>query len=264
VIKTIAADWELELGAPYLPGGQVAWVAPVTNRRGERLALKVGWRHSEAEHEADALRVHDGDGAVRCLADDRSHAGTNALLLERCEPGTQLKAALPEPAQDEVVAGLLRRLWAHVPAPGDPFRTLVEICDEWARAFELGLERQRQGIDPGLAREGVTLLRSLPREASRSVLLSTDLHAGNILSSGREPWLAVDPKPFLGDPAFDVVQHMFNCEERLAADADAFATRMAELTDTDPRRVRLWLFARCVQESLGDLPARELARRLAP
>ena len=37
--------------------------------RGEELVLKVGWRHREAEHEADALRFWDGDGAVRCFAD---------------------------------------------------------------------------------------------------------------------------------------------------------------------------------------------------
>ena len=32
------------------------------------------------------------------------------MLLERCEPGTLLRA-LPEPEQDVVLAGLLRRLW---------------------------------------------------------------------------------------------------------------------------------------------------------
>ena len=32
------------------------------------------------------------------------------MLLERCEPGTLLRE-LPEPEQDVVLAGLLRRLW---------------------------------------------------------------------------------------------------------------------------------------------------------
>jgi hypothetical protein len=39
---------------------------------------------------------------------------------------------------------------------------------------------------------------------------------------------------------------------------------MAELLDLDRERVRLWLFARCAQESLHDLTMREPARRLAP
>jgi len=39
---------------------------------------------------------------------------------------------------------------------------------------------------------------------------------------------------------------------------------MASLLDLAPRRVRFWLFARCVQESLHDPTMREPARRLAP
>jgi streptomycin 6-kinase len=43
------------------------------------------------------------------------------------------------------------------------------------------------------------------------VLLCTDLHAENVLAAEREPWLAIDPKPCIGDPAFDAIQHMLNC-----------------------------------------------------
>ena len=32
-----------------------------------------------------------------------------------------------------------------------------------------------------------------------------DLHFENVLAAEREPWLAIDPKPLLGDPAFDVL-----------------------------------------------------------
>jgi streptomycin 6-kinase len=61
----------------------------------------------EAEQEADALRLWDGDGAVRCLAEG-TFENTIALLLERCMPGTPLKSALPEPDQDVVLAAPLR------------------------------------------------------------------------------------------------------------------------------------------------------------
>jgi streptomycin 6-kinase len=96
------------------------------------------------------------------------------------------------------------------------------------------------------------------------VLLCTDLHAENVLAAEREPWLAIDPKPFVGDPAFDAGQHMLNCDERLAIDPVALATRMADLLEVDRRRVRLWLFTRCAQESLHDVSLRDPARRLAP
>jgi streptomycin 6-kinase len=100
--------------------------------------------------------------------------------------------------------------------------------------------------------------------AEREVLLCTDLHAGNVLSAQREPWLVIDPKPFIGDPAFDPVQHMINCDARLAADPGALAERVAGLLDLNPARVELWLFARCAQASLHDLTMREPASRLAP
>jgi streptomycin 6-kinase len=263
LVTEIATGWELELDNPYLPGGQCAWVAPVRDSEDNELVLKVGWRHREAEHEAEALRFWDGDGAVRCFR-IRSLEDTTALLLERCVPGEQLGQSLPESEQDVVIAGLMRRLWARKPADGEPFGSLVTMCDLWAEWFELEFGRDSQGLDPGLAREGMAMLRELPRSADREVLLCTDLHAGNVLSAQREPWLVIDPKPFIGDPAFEPVQHMFNCEERLAADPEGLSRRMAELLELDAERVRLWLCARCVQESIHHLPTRQLARRLAP
>jgi streptomycin 6-kinase len=67
-VREIASVWELELGHPYVPGGQCAWVAPARNPAGDELVLKLGWRHREAEHEAEGLAHWDGDGAVRCFA----------------------------------------------------------------------------------------------------------------------------------------------------------------------------------------------------
>jgi streptomycin 6-kinase len=34
------------------------------------------------------------------------------------------------------------------------------------------------------------------------VVLHQDLHTGNVLSAAREPWLAIDPKPLLGEREF--------------------------------------------------------------
>ena len=231
MVEQIAGEWALTLGEPYSPGGHCAWVAPA----GDDLVLKVGWRHTEAEHEADALRFWNGDGAVRCFR-AMSLPDTSALLLERCVPGEQLKT-LPEGEQDPVIAALARRLHAQRPAGDHPFRSLTQMCDAWADTLEERAENG--GLEKGLEREAVGLLRELPRTAAAQALLCTDLHAGNVLASRREPWLVVDPKPFIGDPAFDAIRHMLNCDRRLAADPFALSARLASLFDVEPERVRL-------------------------
>ena len=108
------------------------------------------------------------------------------------------------------------------------------------------------------------MFRELPASAGREVLLCTNLHAGNFLAAQREPWLVIDPKPYVGDPTYDVLQHLLNCDERLTADPLGLIRRMADLLELDEARLRLWLFARFVQESLDQLRLHRLASALAP
>jgi streptomycin 6-kinase len=258
-VARLARAWSLVVEAPFVPGGQTAWVAPVRDRAGRDRVLKIGWRHPEAEHEPDGLRVWAGHGAVRLHAAERT-ADTIALLLERCRPGRPL-AVRPEPEQDEVVAGLLRRLWI-LPPPAGPFRPLRDMADQWAAQFEEQVAARPHVVDAGLARDGMALFRALPAEADRAVLLVTDLHAGNVLAAQREPWLVIDPKPYVGDPAYDAVQHLLNCAERLHADPTGLVDRMAGLLEVDRVRLRRWLFARCVLEAPGDPALADVALRV--
>jgi streptomycin 6-kinase len=258
----VAERWSLTVGAQFQPGGQTAWVAPVRDADGTEMVLKVGWRHPEALHEAEGLRAWGGRGSVRLHAAEEFDDDTEVLLVEACRPGTPL-ASRPEEGQDPIVAALLGRLWI-VPEHGHPFRPLQVMCDQWADEFEKKQAAGRGALDPGLAREGIALFRSLPATADRQVLLCTDLHAGNVLAAEREPWLVVDPKPYVGDPTYDPLQHLLNCERRLHADPRGLATRMAELLDLDADRLLLWLFARCVQESADGSPLAEVALRIGP
>jgi streptomycin 6-kinase len=206
--------------------------------------------------------VWAGDGSVQLYAALDLDDETTALLLERCRPGTEL-AGRPEPDQDVVIADLLRSLWRHSPE-GHDFRPLQVMCDEWADEFEEKVAAGRGRLDPGIARQGIQLFRALPGTAERQVLLCTDLHAGNVLAAEREPWLAVDPKPYVGDPTYDALQHLLNCAERLRADPVGLASRMADLLELDADRLLLWLFARCVQESPDYPVPAEVARLIVP
>ena len=221
-IRELQDKWSLSLGAPF-DGSDVscAWVAPAVRSDGTRGVLKLGMPHMEAVHELQALHFWHGDAAVRLLEED---AELNAMLLERCEPGTPLRE-LPEPEQDVVLAGLLRRLW-RTPAIPHPFRPLSAMAAHWADETLVAAARWP---DAGLVQEGLRLLAELPRPSSDDVLLATDLHAGNVLRAQREPWLVIDPKPFVGDRAYDATQHLFNCKKRVLSDPDATIRRLADL-----------------------------------
>jgi streptomycin 6-kinase len=213
--------------------------------------------HMEAQHEADGLRFWNGDPTVRLIeADDE----LGAMLLERCEPGTSLRE-LPEPEQDVVLAKLLHRIWRTPPA-GHSFRPLSEMIEHWIGET---LEQQAEWADEALVRSGIFALRELAGGAAEGVLLATDLHAGNVLRAEREPWLVIDPKPFVGDPAYDATQHLLNCDRRLVADPNGLVARLAELLEVDRERVRLWTFARCALRTMGGmLDELPIARALAP
>jgi streptomycin 6-kinase len=216
-------------------------VAPAVRGDGTRAVLKLGMPHMEAAHELPALRFWDGDATVRLLESD---ADLNAMLLEQCEPGTALRE-LPEREQDVVVARLLRRLWRK-PATPHPFRPLSAMIAHWAD--ETMAAAPRWPADRGLIQEGLRLFEELSRSSSGDVLLTTDLHAGNVLRAQREPWLMIDPKPFVGDRAYDATQHLFNCHGRMLAGPDAAIRRFADVLEVDSERVRLWMFARAAAE----------------
>jgi streptomycin 6-kinase len=261
VLRELEGRWSLTLGTPF-DGEEVscAWVAPAARADGTSAVLKVGMPHMEAEHEIDGLRFWDGDPTVRLLdADD----ALGAMLLERCEPGTVLRR-LPEPEQDRVIARLLRRLW-RAPAAPHPFRPLEAMTAYWS---DETLALADRWPDPGLVRAGLGLFEELPRSAPARVLLATDLHAGNVLRARREPWLVIDPKPFVGDPAYDATQHLFNCEARLFADPHGTIRGFADLLEVERERVSLWLFARAAAEPRDDWEDDDeltaLARALAP
>lgn len=246
IVRDLEERWSLEIEGVYDSADVTAsWVAPVRLSTGVPAVLKIGLPHMEAEHEIDGLRFWGGVPTVRLLDSD---VDRNAMLLERCVPGTSLRGE-PEPRQDQVIASLLRRLWAPLHRDPGPFRPLSAMLSAWS---EETLGQRGAWPDEGLVREGLGLFRDLAGECSASVLLATDLHAGNVLRAEREPWLVIDPKPFFGDPAYDATQHLLNCPGRMLADPLGTIEHFPSHLGVDAERVRLWMFARTAAEPRGD------------
>ncbi len=261
IVEELTARWSLAVHPPF-ESPTCSWVAPVTCAEGGAAVLKLGMPHMEGEHEIQGLRFWNGDPTVRLLHADEE---LGAMLLERCEPGHTLHSE-PEHKQDVVIASLLKRLWARTISPADlhGFRRLSEMLQSWRSET---LAQSEHWPDAGLVHAGLQLFDALARPLPTDTLLATDLHAGNVLRSRREPWLVIDPKPFIGDPPYDLVQHLHNCEARLHADPIGMVKRLADLAEVDAERVRLWTFARAAADPRQDWSNTlwiDIARKLAP
>ena len=255
-VDALRTRWRLDLGKPY-EYGICSRVFPATRADGTRAVLKMSMPHMEGADEGAGLLFWNGDGAVRLIDADESR---HALLLERCEPGTSLRS-IPEPEQDVVVAGLLKRLW-RVPPAGHPFRHLSAMIRHWSESTR---RDEAKWPDRALVEMGLEMMEELARPAPTDVLLATDLHAGNVLAAQREPWLAIDPKPFIGDRTYDAIQHLYNCDARFCADPFGVLRRVADLFELDAERLRLWVFARSAGQPRDEWePAGPTLLALAP
>jgi streptomycin 6-kinase len=204
LLDEIARDWQLTVGAPYVLSFN--WVCAVTRADGSPAVLKLGVPAGHLRVEAEALRIYDGHGAVRLLAED---PGRGALLLERATPGRPAAALVP--ARDETATaaliGAARRLHRTPPAGC----TLPHLRAD-GESFRSHLDRF-PGDDPlprRLVERAADLFDDLCASSPGDVVLHGDLHHDNVLSADREPWLAIDPRGVVGDPGFDCGAMLYN------------------------------------------------------
>ena len=239
LIRESAERWSLRVGPPY-PYANASLVVQATAVNGRDCVLKLQFPDRESEHEAEALAVWGGEGAVQLLAHDQER---HALLLERCVPGTPLSSLDPESALD-VAVGLLPRLWK--PA-GAPFRGLREEAAWWRADLAHKWERAGRPFERYLLDAALEALRDLPGTQGEQVLVHQDLHADNVLRAEREPWLVIDPKPLTGEREFGVAPLVRGGE--LGHSRGDLRHRLARLTGElglDRERVRAWTLAQTI------------------
>lgn len=244
LLDELIREWDLTVEGP-VRSGACAVVIPV-RPPGGRAVLKVGWPHLEARTEHLALRAWAGRGSVRLLRADPSRF---ALLLERLDPDTDLHG-MPAEQACAVIGDLLRVL--RVPAPPQAPR-LTAYAD---RVVEK-LARAPAFLPRRFADQARQLGRDLGASDADPALLHTDLHFANVLAGRRSPWLAIDPKPMAGDPAFEVAPALVNRTAELAGVGsvrDALIRRLEVICDyggIDPDRARAWTIVREVDNAIG-------------
>jgi streptomycin 6-kinase len=198
LVDEVTDRWSLTIG-PAFGGGAIGFVAPAERQGGERLVLKVSFVDDETRHESEALRHWDADGAVRLVDADPA---MGALLLERLDPGTPLEAHPDRDTATGLACTLLRRLWSPVRDP-HPFTLVRDLASRLADELPRRFDRQRRPFDKELLRTAVDLCNDFASSSEEMVLANRDFHLGNVLAAEREPWLVIDPKPLVGERAFD-------------------------------------------------------------
>ena len=195
-----AEGWSLELERPFAESN-VSLTVPATRADGSPAVLKLNFPEPESEHDADALLHWDGHGAVRLLEVER---GRSALLVERALPGTSLWQVEDDEEATRIAAAVLRRLWSRPPPTEHPFRVLAGEAAGWTAQ----LRRDWEGLGRPFERELVDAAEAAARELAATqaslVVCHQDFQGSNVLRAEREPWLAIDPKPIVGERAFDV------------------------------------------------------------
>lgn len=259
-LPALAADWldhwRLRLdGSPA--HGMTALVLPVIREDGAAAALKLQPVDQENAGEPVALRAWNGDGAVRLLQDDPA---TGTMLLERLDSARPLSRVHDDTTALRILSELLARL-VSLPAP-DGLRHLADVAAAMVDQAPRALPSLRDPSDRLLVRTCADVVRELlPEPGGR--LLHWDLHHDNVLAShpspGREPWLAIDPKPLAGDPGFDLLPALDNRWDRVVATGDvprAVRRRfdlMTEILGLDRRRAAGWTLGRVLQNALWDV-----------
>ncbi|MFD2082617.1 streptomycin 6-kinase [Actinopolymorpha cephalotaxi] len=172
-------------------GGKVGIVQPAKSSAYGDVVLKVSHPHPANAHEPDAYRTWAGHGAVLLWERDDECL---AMLLERVGPERPYEV-LPVDEAIRLAGVLVRRL--AVPAPP----RLPRVSD-WAAEWADIVDRATGRLHARVVDAARDTVRDLCRRQP-DTMVHGDLHLNNVLRGVREPWQVIDPRGWVGDPAFD-------------------------------------------------------------
>lgn len=202
-VAELERRWSLRVLEPFT--SSCNYVARARRADAGEVVVKLRAPGIEFVRELEALRLYGGLRAVMLLEADPANG---AMMLESVRPGRVLADTGSDEEATTIAASVMRTLWR--PAPGNhPFAAMSEFEGgvEWLRVCSAN---KASPIPRTLASRAEGLLREFVASQAEPVLLHGDLHHYNILSAERVPWLAVDPKGVVGEPAYDVGPFLYN------------------------------------------------------
>jgi streptomycin 6-kinase len=247
-VERLCSDWGLRPLEQQPPYGD--WNLILLVRQGHQpCVLKIFGPEPRATDEIDALKTWAGQGAVLALEHSRDE---RAILLERLNPDCSLKTP-PLMQAAEIAGSLISQLAVPAPAGLPP---LVDIAHELATTLAARQEAQNNPLPARFVDLATQLATQLATDPG-TTLVHSDLHYDNILAGTRQPWLAIDPKPVIGNPERCVAELMWDRIDD-APDAAAVHELFAVLVNAgglEPDKARAWTIVQTVNYWLWGLNA---------
>ena len=260
-VRTCLGRWDLTLERVLDPGGRLSLIGYVRRDDLSPAVLKAGLVTPETAQEHAALTHWAGHGAVLLLDADPAEG---MLLLERLHGDIPLRSLAEAKAMLEA-ASLLRHLWV-APPDNHPFTTVADHVA--GRIDDLRRHREHPAADDvrPLADEALAAAEGLLAGKGEEFLLHGDFHHGNVLAADRAPWLAIDPRPLVGERAYDLARLARDRADTLIGSPGARGAarrrlhQLAEAVEVDHDRLRGWTLFRTVAAGLRSLDAGDGAR----
>ncbi len=250
------AHWELTLDRIGEPGGRLGLIGYVRREDNSPAVLKAGLITPETAQEHAALAHWAGRGAVLLLA---AEPAEGFLLLERLHGDIPLRSLAEAKAMLEATS-LLRRLWTP-PAEEHPFTSVAEHVGRLGAALTRRRPLAERLDAQPLVDEALEAAAGLLASGSERFLLHGDFHHGNVMAADRAPWLAIDPRPLVGERAYDLAWLAQDRKETLAGSpgprgaARRRLHQLADAVETDHDRLRDWTLFRTVEAGMRSLEA---------
>jgi streptomycin 6-kinase len=266
LIAEMTSSWDLLVTGTAKDADAFGITIPA--RRGdERVLMRISYPDGWSLDQTKALHAWDGNGVVRLL----EHDPRGAHLRAAPDPGTPLSSERNQMRAFRLAADALRALWIE---PPDGLQTVTAEVRAWVAEMSSRFESVHQPFEISLLHEAEQLFRAYMPTQTTKVLLHGDARLDAFVMDG-ERAVALDPKPLVGEPAFDAGSLLRDRPGELVLDFAAgralMQSRLEQLTDlldVSASRVKGWAFAVSVDTGLlayeaGDTAGGDLMIELA-
>lgn len=161
------------------------------------IILKICMNSKALTKEASCLKTFAKHAVAEVIVHDN-----NMIIMQRAVPGSTLKDYFPDNdiESTKILCASIKELRkASIPESHNFYHLseLFKILD------------QKLDIPDEILNKAKHLRDDLLKSTTKEVLLHGDLHHDNILKNG-DNWLVIDPKGFIGDPAFEPASYLCN------------------------------------------------------